>query len=43
METATLIATAILACIGCSFGGYGLGILRGFKAATAKPKTAKAE
>jgi len=43
METATLIATAVLACIGCSFGGYGLGILRGFKAATAKPKTAKAE
>jgi hypothetical protein len=43
METVTLIATAVLACIGCSFGGYGLGILRGFKAASAKVKTTKAE
>lgn len=37
METITLIVTAFLACIGCSFGGYGLGILRAFKATT-KPK-----
>jgi len=43
METLALIATATLACIGCSFGGYGLGILKGFKTATAKAKTAKAE
>lgn len=43
METVTLIATAVLACIGCSFGGYGLGILKGLKAAGAKPKATKAE
>ena len=43
METLTLISTALLACIGCTFGGYGLGILRGFKAAQAKPKPTKAE
>lgn len=39
METITLIATAVLCSIGCSFGGYGLGILKGFKTGTCK-KTA---
>jgi hypothetical protein len=39
LDTITMIATAVLCSIGCSFGGYGLGILRGFKAASCK-KTA---